>query len=115
MSTIENIAEGDAIQIMISTNGKMICGKNCGRGWRTRQIGGYMSDVLLQQLSQDILSNDQQNSVDRYSQRGLLSGSDKFSKSHFISESAKSNRGVNITPQYTPSTASSGSEYGITQ
>ena len=83
MNTIENYAEGDAIQIMISTNGKTICGKYCGSGWRTRQIGAYMSDVLLQQLSQDIFSNDQQNPVGRHCQRGLPSGPDKVSKNHF--------------------------------
>lgn len=98
MSTIENYAEGDAIQIMISTNGKTICGKNYGYGWRTRQIGGYMSDVSLQQLSQYILSNDQQNPVGRHCQRGLPSGSDEVSKSRFISELAKSNQGLNVTP-----------------
>jgi hypothetical protein len=69
MSTIENYAEGDAIQFMVSTNGKTICGKNCGSGWRTRQIGGYMSDVSLQQLCRYILTNDQQNPVGKHCQR----------------------------------------------
>lgn len=98
MSTIENSAEGDAIQIMVSTNGKIICGKNRGSGWRTRQVGGYMSDTSLQRLSQDIAGNNQQNLVSSHYQRDPSSGS---GKNHFIPDLA------NITPQYTPSPTSS--------
>jgi len=38
VSTVDNYATGDAVQIMVSTNGKIIHGKNRGLGWRTRQI-----------------------------------------------------------------------------
>lgn len=62
MGTIQNCAKGDAIQFMVSTNGKTICGKNEGLGWRTRQVGGYISDDSLQQLSRDILNISLQNS-----------------------------------------------------
>jgi hypothetical protein len=54
ISTIDNYAMGDAIQFMISTDGKTIHGKNRGLGWRTRQVGGHLSDVSLQQLSRDM-------------------------------------------------------------
>ena len=54
MSTIENHAVGDAIQIMVSTNGKIIHGKNKGLGPRTWQVGGYISDTSLQKLSHGI-------------------------------------------------------------
>lgn len=53
-STIENYATGDAIQFMVSTNGTVIHGKNRGLGWRTRQVGGHLSDASLQQLSKDM-------------------------------------------------------------
>lgn len=56
ISTIENYATGDAIQFMVSTDGKTIHGKNRGLGWRTRQVGGHLSDVSLQQLSRDMSS-----------------------------------------------------------
>jgi len=57
ISTIDNYATGDAIQFMVSTNGKTIHGTNRGLGWRTRQVGGHLSDVTVQQLSQDMLNN----------------------------------------------------------
>jgi hypothetical protein len=112
MSTIENQAEGDAIQFMVSTNGKTICGKNCGSGWRTRQVGGYMSDVSLQQLSQNILSNDQQKPVGKLCQRYSLFDPDKGSKNYIVSGLATSNQTPHATPQFTPSSASCLSEYG---
>jgi hypothetical protein len=56
ISTIDNYATGDAIQFMVSTDGRVIHGKNRGLGWRTRQVGGHLSDVSLQQLSRDMSS-----------------------------------------------------------
>lgn len=56
VSTIDNYATGDTIQFMVSTNGKTINGRNRGLGWRTRQVGGHLSDVSLQKLSGDFLS-----------------------------------------------------------
>lgn len=56
MSKIENYARGDAVQIMVSTNGKLINGKNYGVGSRTRQLGGYVSDASLQHLSQNLFT-----------------------------------------------------------
>lgn len=55
MSTIENLATGAALQYMVSTNGKTIHGKNLGLGHRTIQVGGYLSDTSLQQLSRELL------------------------------------------------------------
>jgi hypothetical protein len=49
-STIDNYATGDAIQFMVSTNQKTIHGTNRGLGWRTRQVGGHLSDESLQQI-----------------------------------------------------------------
>jgi Fungal N-terminal domain of STAND proteins len=56
ISTIDNYATGDAVQFMVSTDGKIIHGKNRGLGWRTRQVGGHLSDFSLQQLSRDMSS-----------------------------------------------------------
>ncbi|KAJ5210514.1 hypothetical protein N7491_010321 [Penicillium cf. griseofulvum] len=53
-STIDNYATGDAVQFMVSTNEKIIHGRNRGLGWRTRQVGGHLSDASLQQLSKDM-------------------------------------------------------------
>lgn len=39
---------------MVSTDGSTIRGKNRGLMWRTRQVGGYLSDASVQQLSRDI-------------------------------------------------------------
>ncbi|KIX10436.1 uncharacterized protein Z518_01518 [Rhinocladiella mackenziei CBS 650.93] len=49
VSTIENYAKGDAIQIMASTGEKTIHGKNQGLGAKTGQVGGYMSNDTIQQ------------------------------------------------------------------
>jgi hypothetical protein len=54
VTTIDNYATGDAVQFMVSTSGKVIHGKNRGLGWRSRQVGGYLSDVSVQQLSRDM-------------------------------------------------------------
>ncbi|RMZ75718.1 hypothetical protein DV738_g5334, partial [Chaetothyriales sp. CBS 135597] len=54
VSIIENYATGDAVQFMVSTNGKVLHGKNHGLGQRTRQFGGYMSEKLVAQLSKDM-------------------------------------------------------------
>ncbi|RMZ85804.1 hypothetical protein DV737_g387, partial [Chaetothyriales sp. CBS 132003] len=51
---IDNYATGDAVQFMVSTNGKILHGKNRGLGWRTRQVGGYLSGPLVAQLSKDM-------------------------------------------------------------
>ena len=56
ITTIDNYATGDAVQFMVSTDGKTIHGKNRGLGWRTRQVGGHLSDFSLQQLSRDMKS-----------------------------------------------------------
>jgi hypothetical protein len=56
ISTIDNYATGDAVQFMVSTDGNTIHGKNRGLGWRTRQVGGHLSDLSVQQLSRDMTS-----------------------------------------------------------
>jgi hypothetical protein len=47
VSPLENYATGDAIQYMVSTKGKVLHGRNRGLGWRSRQVGGYLSDALI--------------------------------------------------------------------
>ncbi|GAM42363.1 hypothetical protein TCE0_044r16268 [Talaromyces pinophilus] len=54
VTTVENYGTGDAVQFMVSTNGQVIHGKNRGLGWRTRQVGGHLSDESVQQLSRDM-------------------------------------------------------------
>lgn len=56
-SIIDNYATGDAVQFLVSNNGKIIHGKNRGLGWRTRQVGGYLNDESIQQLSRDFSNN----------------------------------------------------------
>jgi hypothetical protein len=56
ISIIDNYATGDAVQFMVSTDGQIIHGTNRGLGWRTRQVGGHLSDISLQQLSRDMTS-----------------------------------------------------------
>ncbi|KAJ5751485.1 uncharacterized protein N7511_008450 [Penicillium nucicola] len=56
VSTIHNYAAGDAIQFIVSTNGNAIKGENRASGWRTRQVGGHISDASLQPLAKDMAS-----------------------------------------------------------
>jgi hypothetical protein len=56
ITTIENYGMGDAVQFMVSTDGNIIHGKNRGLGWRTRQVGGHLSDLTVQHLSRDMAS-----------------------------------------------------------
>jgi hypothetical protein len=65
VSIIENHATGDAVQIMVSTNGKTLHGTNRGLGWRTRQIGGYLDNETVRQISRDMVSISIQNADDR--------------------------------------------------
>ncbi|PYH49495.1 uncharacterized protein BP01DRAFT_420440 [Aspergillus saccharolyticus JOP 1030-1] len=57
VSVIENHGTGDALQFMVSANGKVLHGKNRGLGWRNRQVGGYMSNESIQQLSRDLTAH----------------------------------------------------------
>lgn len=55
ISIIDNYATGDdTVQFLVSTNGKTIHGKNRGYSSITRQVGGYLSDASVQQMSRDI-------------------------------------------------------------
>lgn len=65
ISVIENHATGDAVQIMVSTNGKTLHGTNRGLGWRTRQIGGYLDNETVRQISRDMVSISIQNTGNR--------------------------------------------------
>jgi len=55
ISTIDNYATGDALELAVSTSGKVIRGKNSGLGWRAWQVGGYMSDVTVQVIVRNAL------------------------------------------------------------
>jgi hypothetical protein len=54
ISIIENHGNGDSLQFMVSADGKVLHGKNRGLGWRNTQVGGYMSNESIQQLSRDL-------------------------------------------------------------
>lgn len=62
-SVIENYGLGDAVQFMVSTDGKPIRGTNRGLGWRSRQVGGHMSDESVQQLSRDMMATPVRNTA----------------------------------------------------
>lgn len=56
ISIIENHATGDAVQVMVSANGKTLHGTNRAVGWRSRQIGGYLDNETVRQISRDMVS-----------------------------------------------------------
>jgi hypothetical protein len=55
VSVIQNRATGNAIQVMVSADGKPIHGTNEGTGEWARQVGGYMSNETIQQVMRDML------------------------------------------------------------
>ena len=61
ITIIENHATGDAVQIMVSANGKTLHGTNRGLGWRARQIGGYLDNETVRQISRDMVTISIQN------------------------------------------------------
>jgi len=65
ITVVENFATNDdAVQFLVSTNGKIIRGKNRGYGLRTKQVGGYLSDDSLQKVSRDLARMGVQNTGD---------------------------------------------------
>lgn len=67
-SVIDNYATGDAMQFMVSTDGRTIHGKNRGLGWRSRQVGGHLSDETVRQISRDMITLNVQRTGDKDSQ-----------------------------------------------
>jgi len=107
ISDIDNYATGDAIQFMISTDGKILHGRNRGLGWRTRQVGGHLSDVSLQQLSRDMTGTSFQNTVneDPSSRGSTLSVPDDGVENKPGSEfRERYGRGFKLTPKTTAET-----------
>jgi hypothetical protein len=56
ISIIENHATGDAVEVMVSANGKTLHGTNRMVGWRSRQIGGYLDNETVRQISRDMVT-----------------------------------------------------------
>lgn len=53
ISQIDNYASGDDnLQLLVSTDGKIITGKNRLFGSRTQQLGGHIDSVTLQKITQ---------------------------------------------------------------
>ena len=46
---------------MVSANGKTLHGTNRGLGWRARQIGGYLDNETVRQISRDMVTISIQN------------------------------------------------------
>ena len=114
VSTIDNYATGDAIQFMVSTNGKIIHGKNRGLGWRTRQVGGYLNDASIVQLSRDMSRTTFQNIGNDVSssRSNTLSVPDDTVESGPISDfKERYGRGIRLKSKLTPdvTTSSAGS------
>lgn len=98
MSTIENFATGDAIQYLVSTNGKSVHGKNLGLGPRTFQIGGYLSDTSLQTVSRGMLRNGLQARTSTQSSQASSSHPAEADEVDFEAEE----RANDFTPASTP-------------
>ncbi|KAJ5757723.1 uncharacterized protein N7511_006417 [Penicillium nucicola] len=107
-STIDNYATGDAIQFMVSTNEKIIHGRNRGLGWRTRQVGGHLSDASLQQLSKDMTRVNFANIDHRGSPSGEHFMQDEGSEDPPLSEfKDRYGRGFKLTTErFTPNVSS---------
>lgn len=49
INVTEIYGNGDARQVMVSTDGKTLHGNNRGLGWRSFEVGGSMSEAALQE------------------------------------------------------------------
>ena len=117
VSTIDNYATGDAVQFMVSTSEKTIHGKNRGLGWRTRQVGGHISDESLQQIARSLASITTPSSEPRGSSPP---GDTRFVPNVDIGPGKEPDAkfkeqygtGFKLTPHRTPSTPPSGTDKG---
>lgn len=102
ISTIDNYATGDAVQFMVSTNDQIIHGRNRGLGWRTRQVGGHLSDVTLQHLSRNFSGISFQNTRSESPSGPTLSVPDDKTEHKLGSEfEERHGRGVKLTSRTT--------------
>lgn len=62
MSTVDTYTMDDAVEFMVSTDGKTIDDRDRQLGWEPRQVGGILSEASLQQLSRDMTSVTNSNS-----------------------------------------------------
>ena len=54
ISSVDNCGVGDVFQVMVTTDGQTLQGRNQGFGGVIRQIGGRFSDLSLQQVLRDM-------------------------------------------------------------
>jgi len=105
ITTIENYGLGDAVQFMVSTNGSVVHGKNRGLGWRTRQVGGYLSDAAVVHLSRDMSRTAFQNTENDgpSSRSNTLSVPAETVRSEPVSEfRERYGRGISLASKSTP-------------
>jgi hypothetical protein len=105
VSVIENYGTGDALQFMVSANGKVLHGKNRGLGWRNRQVGGYVSNESIQQLSRDFASmhTSHLRSEEPISKDGATPSTGDAVKSEMTAEfKERYGRGFTLRPARTP-------------
>ncbi len=55
---LDNHGSGDSLQSMVSIKDVILHEKMQAQGWRTRQVGGHISDASIQQLSNDFATID---------------------------------------------------------
>ncbi|KAL4887804.1 hypothetical protein BDV59DRAFT_189890 [Aspergillus ambiguus] len=92
---------------MVSTDGSIIRGKNRGLAWRTRQVGGHLSDASVQQLSRDIATINLRHvsSVDKTPQKETAYAPGTETGSQPASEfKDRYGRGFRLTPETSSST-----------
>jgi hypothetical protein len=107
VSVIENYGTGDALQFMVSTNGKVLHGKNRGLGWRNRQVGGYVSNESIQQLSRDFASTHTSHlrSEEPIPKDGATPNIDEMVNSEMTADfKERYGRGFTLRPARTPDT-----------
>jgi hypothetical protein len=107
VSVIENYGTGDALQLMVSANGKVLHGKNRGLGWRSRQVGGYMSDESIQQLSRDFatMNTSHLKDINPFTKAGSAPSTDERGDSEATADfQDRFGRGFTLKPMDAPET-----------
>jgi len=105
ITTVDNYGTGDAVQFMVSTDGNIVHGKNRGLGWRTRQVGGHLSDATVVHLSRDMSRSSFQNTEnDGPSSRSntLFVPADTVEGESFSEFRERHGRGFSLASRITP-------------
>jgi hypothetical protein len=112
VTKVDNYSYGDAVQFMVSNSDKTVHGSNRGLGWKSRQVGGHLSDASIQKLSGDFSNLRFEKSGDHNSplQHDVSSVSNVRTEKSHSEFAGRHGPGVKLTPKTSPMTTAGASQ-----